>query len=77
MGECRAWKNDFDVGKELSLCGFLSCRKQPESIQFIRQNLNRNSAGIEIVPKYVALIESQIEEKMLSTSQKIIYANQE
>lgn len=37
----------------------------------VAQNLNRNSAGIEIVPEYVALIESQIKEKSLSASQKL------
>ena len=37
----------------------------------VAQNLNRNSAGIEIVPEYVALIESQIKVKSLSASQKL------
>lgn len=37
----------------------------------VAQDLNRNSAGIEIVPEYVALIESQIEEKSISASQKL------
>ncbi|MGI8787955.1 MAG: DNA-methyltransferase [Pyrinomonadaceae bacterium] len=37
----------------------------------VAQDLNRNSAGIEIVPEYVALIESQIKEKALSASQKL------
>lgn len=37
----------------------------------VAQDLNRNSAGIEIVPEYVALIESKIKEKSLFASQKL------
>lgn len=37
----------------------------------VAQSLHRNSAGIEIVPEYVAAIESQIKEKSLSASQKL------
>ncbi len=37
----------------------------------VAQNLNRNSAGIEIVPEYVAMIETQLEEESLSASQKL------
>lgn len=37
----------------------------------VAQNLNRNSAGIEIVPEYVTLIESKIKEQRLSASQKL------
>lgn len=37
----------------------------------VAQNLNRNSIGIEIVPEYVSLIKSQIEEKSFYGSQKL------
>jgi len=37
----------------------------------VAKQLNRNSIGIEIVPEYVAAIESQIKEKSLSASQKL------
>lgn len=37
----------------------------------VAQILNRSSTGIEIVPEYVTLIESQIEEKFLFASQKL------
>ena len=37
----------------------------------VAQNLNRNSVGIEIVPEYVSMIETQFEEKFLSASQKL------
>lgn len=37
----------------------------------VAQSLNRNSIGIEIVPEYVALIESQITKKSLSAAQKL------
>lgn len=37
----------------------------------VAQNLNRNSIGIEIVPEYVSLIKSRIEEKSFYASQKL------
>lgn len=37
----------------------------------VAQNLNRNSAGIEILPEYVSLIESRIKEKPLFSNQTV------
>jgi site-specific DNA-methyltransferase (adenine-specific) len=36
----------------------------------VARQLNRNSAGIEIVPEYISLVESQINEKPLFANQK-------